>query len=225
MPRADHKLGFSTFLKLLELPEPKKASMLRGFKKAGGYDYWKPLKTYASDVANQDIVGAGISDAVRMMSKGHQLKYNDQALTRVSKWFQSRHATVVKRPDGIVRKFTNSGLHVRLEPEVAFKIGRQKFLMHIWATNSPSLSERTLSTGLYYFKEHFSEAGNDDCQYLIYDTVKDRVFGELDILVSAHNILHVQREIIHQLWHDVWREGDNGGDDTYISPDDRPGFH
>lgn len=45
------ELAFSTFLKLLEIPEPQKMATLRGFRRGGGFNYWRPLQVLAPEVA------------------------------------------------------------------------------------------------------------------------------------------------------------------------------
>ena len=225
MPSDDHTLNFTTFLKLLELPENQKRTMLKGFTSPGGYDYWRPLKRFAEDVAKLKITGAQITDNVSGFCKGHQLKYNDEALTKLSRWFEMRKAKVISNPGEHVTKLGNSGMKVRLAPEVAFEMERVQYVMHIWATNTPSLSDRTLSTGLFFFRDRFIKAGHDGFQYLIYDTVKGRVFGEFDILSNANAELQMQQTSIHALWKEVWaQKGDQSSDGTSL-PSDGPGLH
>lgn len=143
------------------------------------------------------------------MAKGHQRKYNDRALTNLLKWVSRRRIQHRKRPERLVRKFGNSGLKVRLEPEVAFAMDGRNYFMHIWATNNPTLSEETLSIGLHFFRRHFQDAGHTDSQYLIFDTVKDSIFAEFNILESADSMLTQQRNLLSKFWSSV-----NGEDEA-----------
>ena len=197
---SDRELAFSTFLKLLELPEPKKAATLRGFKRGGGFNYWRPLQALAPEVIGGKLNINGIQEKMALMAKGHQRKYNDHALTNLLKWVSRRRVSLRSRPKKIVKKFGNSGLKVRLEPEVAFGMDGRNYLMHIWATNNPPLSEETLSMGLFFFRYHFQNAGDTNHQYLIFDTVKDRIFAEFNILESALVMLRAQRDMLNSLW-------------------------
>lgn len=214
----NRELAFSTFLKLLELPEPQKATTLRGFLRGGGFNYWRPLQVLAPEVIAGGLKLSDIQEKVALMAKSHQRKYNDHALTNLLKWAGRRRVQPRKRPEKIVKKFGNSGLNVRLEPEVAFAMDGRLYLMHIWATNDPTLSEETLSMGLHFFRLHFQEAGYKDWQYLIFDTVKDRIFAEFNILENAASMLGVQRETLSNLWSSL----SGRSDAPRYRPDDYP---
>lgn len=202
----ERTLAFSTFLKLLELPTAQKATVLRGFRSRGGFNYWRPMQVLAPDVVSGQLDLKSIQEEVGKMSKGHQTKYNVNALTKILKWSSRRKISVRRRPGKVVRKFGNSGLQVRIEPEVAFSMVGHTYLMHVWATTNPSLSEETLSMGLYYFRSTFQKEGNDNYQYLIFDTVKDRVFADLSIFENAVEMLREQRETLSSLWAEIGAE-------------------
>lgn len=224
---ADRELAFSTFLKLLELPEPQKKTTLRGFLRGGGFNYWRPLQNLASEVVGGELKLGDMQEKVGLMARGHQRKYNDRALTNLLKWAGRRRIQLRKRPEKIVRKFGNTGLRIRLQPEVAFAMGGRSYLMHIWATNNPTLSEETLSMGLYFFRRHFQETGQPDTQYLIFDTVKDRIIAEFNILDSAATMLTQHRDLLSNLWSSVNGEDESPpasrpGDRPPERPDDRP---
>ena len=85
----------------------------------------------------------------------------------------------------------------------------RNYLMHIWATNNPTLSEETLSMGLYFFRHHFGDDGGSDYQYVIFDTVKDRIFAEVNILGNARERLNHQRDILHQQWSEINKESES----------------
>ena len=216
----ERELAFSTFLKLLELKDPQKASTLRGFKRGGGFNYWRPLQTLAPEVVGGKLDLSGMQEKVALMAKGHQRKYNDQALTNLLKWVSRRRLALRSRPRKVVKKFGNSGLRVRLEPEVAFTMDRRNYFMHLWATNNPSLSEETLSMGLYYFRHHFQNEGHTSQQFLIFDTVKDRIFAEFNILVNAPEMLGNQQEIISNIWSSI--DDENEAPRPGKTPDERP---
>lgn len=223
---ADRELAFSTFLKLLELREPQRATTLRGFLRGGGFNYWRPLQVLAQEVVGGELKLNDLPEKIGLMAKGHQRKYNDHALTNLLKWVVRRRVQARRRPKRIVKKFGNSGLKVRLEPEVAFAMDGRNYLMHIWATNNPTLSEETLSMGLYFFRRHFQEAGYTDLQYLIFDTVKDRIFAEFNVLESAAPMLTQQRNLLSDLWSSVNGESEapqrRPDDPPQDRPEDRP---
>lgn len=216
----DRRLAFSTFLKLLELPQPQKAAALRGFKRGGGFNYWHPMQVLAREVANRELDLSGVQQKVAAMAKGHQRKYNVNALTNLLKWVIRRKITPLTRPEKVIKKFGNSGLKVRIAPELAFRMGGNNYFMHVWATNNPSLSPETLSMGLYFFRRHFRKAGYENYQYLIFDTVKDSVFGEFNIFENASEMLADQRELLSEIWASIDKE--MGQPTKKIPSDDRP---
>jgi hypothetical protein len=214
------ELAFSTFLKLLEIPEPQKMATLRGFKRGGGFNYWRPLQALAPEVAVGALPLAGIQGRMAVLAKGHQRKYNESALLNLLKWVSRRKLTLRTRPEKIVKRFGSAGLHVRIEPELAFSMRGRDYLMHIWATNTPVLSEETLSMGWHFFRHAFAKTNHDNHQFLILDTVKDRVFGEVNMLDNAEEMLAMQRDVLDRIWASLEEPGT--GTPKRIPPDDRP---
>ena len=210
------ELAFSTFLKLLELPDPQKVTTMRGFLRGGGFNYWRPLQELAPEVVVGTLGLGDIQDKVGLMAKGHQRRYNERALTNLLKWISRRKIQRRKQPPRLVKKFGNTGLMVRLQPEVAFAMDGRNYLMHVWATTNPTLSEETLSMGLHFFRFHSREAGCDDFQFLIFDSVKDRIFAEFNVLQNAAFKLAEQRKLLSDLWSAL------NGDAEMLPESDRP---
>ena len=200
---AERELAFSTFLKLLELEESKKATTLRGFNRGGGFNYWRPLQKLAPEVVGGKLGLKELQEKVGLFAKGHQRKYNDHALTNLSKWVSRREITARPLPGKVIKKFGSSGLAIRLEPEVAFAMDGRDYLMHIWATNNPTLTEETLSMGLHFFRLHFQSEGYKNHQFLIFDTVKNHVFAEFNIFGNAPLKLKGEREMLNKLWAEI----------------------
>lgn len=218
----NHELAFSTFLKLLELDEQKKRTMLRGFLRGGGYNYWRPLQVLAPDVARGDLGMAGIQEKCGAMSKSHQRKYNEAALTKLLKWTSRRSVTVRAKPDTpVTRKFGNAGLKVRIQPELIFCVGSQRYWLQMWATNSPTLTEETFSMGLFFLINHARQEHRDsDLSFLIFDTIKEKMYGEFDVLANAQHHLSAQRAIIDGLWSEL--TSSSVGDEDRDWQEDQP---
>ena len=217
----DRELAFSTFLKLLELPRRDKAATLRGFKRAGGFNYWRPMTKLAPKVAKGSLDLSDIQEEVGNLAKGHQRKYNINALTNLLKWTSRRRLTMRKSPGRLVKEFGSTGLKVRIEPELSFAMQGNEYLVHLWATTNPTLSEETLSMGLFFFRYHFRKNGYENHRYLILDTVKDRMFSEVGIIDHMPDMLREQGEILSSLWADINREieraREKGADDHIIT--------
>ncbi len=60
---------------------------------------------------------------------------------------------------------------------------------------------------------------------MIYDTTKEKVLSEFDILHNADQVLSNERMVIQDLWDEVWDEkGKPKGDEAWL-PGDHPGLH
>lgn len=199
----DREIAFSTFLKLLGLPPEKQLSTLRGFSSGGGYDYWRPLRELSPPIIAGKIPATEIETLVARYSKGHQLKYNTKALANLYLWFSRRKFSLRKNDLHIVRKFGNSGLKVRIRPELSLARGARQYYVHIWATNHPVLSDDSLSMALRFFELHAHQAHDGTYECVIFDAVKSRLFGEWEILANAEQSLSLQREQLSTFWNQV----------------------
>ena len=178
----DREIAFSTFLKLISLPLEKQKSTLRGFHSGGGYDYWRPLRELAVPALAGDIDILDLDSHVSKYSKGHQQKYNTNALTTLTRWFSQRSFVLRKTDIRLVKKFGNAGLRVRIAPELALSWGQKKIYVHVWATNNPVMTDVSLSMGLRFFEFHAHQENQGDFDCAIFDAVKGRLFSEMEIL-------------------------------------------
>lgn len=201
----DRQLAFSTFLKLLELPDTQKAATLRGFRRGGGFNYWRPMQNLAPEVATRRLDIMGIQDRVAVLAKGHQRKYNESALMTLLKWCSRKKLSLQSSPGKHIVPIGAAGLSVRLEPELAFLTGGRNYVMQIWATNNPSLSDETLSAGLFLFVQAFRGILTRDTQYVIFDCVKNRLFTEINMIDNAADMLAAQITVLDALWRDLDR--------------------
>ncbi|MEM7214918.1 MAG: hypothetical protein AAF423_05185 [Pseudomonadota bacterium] len=195
-------IAFSTFLKLVELDDQKKMAALRGFKRGGGFNYWRPLQVLSSEIIKNQLTLEDLSSRLDTFAKGHQKKYNERALLKILLWKSKRKVNARRRPERFEYRLGSSGFTVKFEPELSFELNGSNYLAHVWATNTPTLSETSLSVGLYLLKLAARKNGLIDYNYLILDTVKDRTFGEFDILANSEDMLNDQISILGDLWSD-----------------------
>lgn len=197
------EFAFSTFLKLLELQDKQRESAIKGLKRGGGFQYWRPLFNLAPEIVRGKLDTLDIPERVALMASGHQQKYNEAALAKLAIWVGRYGVEYRSRPERIVEPIDETvGLAVRIEPEVAFATDGDKHLMHVWATKNPILSERTLSMGLAFFRDVSRAHGHNDCRFLILDTVRDRTFVELNIVKNARLMLQKEIDDIVARWAD-----------------------
>ncbi|MGE0752252.1 MAG: hypothetical protein AB7K64_16880 [Variibacter sp.] len=120
---------------------------------------------------------------------GHQQKYNENAFDAFAKWVQGKSITPIEPLPVIDVPFGNSGLTVRLRPDVSFDLNGVRYSMALWATTKPPLSVETLSVALLFLTAAYKIKGYNDRAHLILDTVGNRLFREADILSKAIFIL------------------------------------
>lgn len=196
------EFAFSTFLKILELKDAARLTALKGMQRGGGYQYWRPLSLLSPQVMRNELLLDDIEGRVSELSNGHQAKYNTAALRRISEWVTLRDVVYRRRPaaeDRIIYPIGSIELSVKIEPEVAFAMNDGEFHMQVWATRSPTLSEQTLSMGMFLFRKASRKAGRTQ-RLVIFDTVKDRLFYETDILRNAEQNLEREIRDIDRQW-------------------------
>lgn len=183
--------GFTAFLKLLELSDPlRKSELKKKLKGGGGFPYWRPLQT----VAPKSIVpGANISllktEIDSLSCSAPQRKYNQSGFAAFNKWSKGKPLVKTSALPIIDVPFGDSGLTVRIRPDVSFAVDGQLFSMSLWATTKPLLSTASLSMGMLFLSEAYKNQEYFDHKHLILDTITDRLFREEDILPNTPDLL------------------------------------
>ncbi len=144
-------IGFSAFLKLLELSDGRRKTELK--KKlggGGGFQYWRPVQT----VAPKAILPAAdieyLKKEIERLCSGHQQRHNKNAFAAFCKWAKGKTIKSTSPLPTIDVRFGNSDLIIRLKPDVSFEMDGNHFSMNLWATTKPLLTVSTLSTGLLF---------------------------------------------------------------------------
>jgi hypothetical protein len=196
------EIALSTFLKLLELREKDRRTEFRRLNGGGGYPYWQPLKDAASDAV---MAGANLDQLIKQVEKkcsGHQQKYNKNALVTLCGWSKKRECKPVEQPPALTSPFGTSGISVRLQPDVSFELNGITYSMVLWATTKPTLSDETLSVALLFIRDEYEQCGVSN-RFVIFDTIKNRVFTEMDIIASAQKLLEAKKEIFKKNWEEA----------------------
>lgn len=196
-------IGFSAFLKLLELrPGPRKTELRRKLGGGRGFQYWRPTQIVAPKAilpgANLTLLRAEISS----LCSGHQKKHNENAFDAFGKWIQGKAISPIESLPKMEVPFGNSGLIVRLHPEMSFRLDGNNYSMTLWATTKPSLSIETLSVGLFFLAAAY-RAKQHSHQHLILDTTRNRPFREADILPSAIHLLKDKVDAFKRDWDEL----------------------
>lgn len=121
-------IGFSAFVKLLELSDAARKSELK--KKLGGgtgFQYWRPVQITAPKAISPGIDVELLKARIDGMCSGHQCEYNKNALVAFCNWIRGKSVKPADSLPTLDVPFGNSGLVVRLRPDVSFQVDGQHF--------------------------------------------------------------------------------------------------
>ena len=194
-------IGFSAFLKLLELSDgPRKTELKKKLGGGGGFRYWRPVQT----VAQKAILPAADMEFLKKeidgLCLGHQRQYNKNAFVAFCKWIKGKAIGPSTALEMIDVPFGNSGLVVRLKPDVSFQLDGQLFSMNLWATTKPLLTVNTLSIGLLFCASAYKARGHENHKHVILDTINNRLFREEDISPNAIHLLKDKVDAFKKDW-------------------------
>lgn len=194
-------IGFSAFLKLLELSDgPRKAELRKKLGGGGGFQYWRPVQLTAPKAIQPAADVELLKKEIDGLCSGHQRQYNKNALVVFGKWIQGKAIVPAVSLPEIFVEFGNSGLVIRLKPDVSFELDGNLFSMNLWATTKPLLSINTLSVGLLFCASAYRAQGYENHEYVILDTIKNRLFREEDILTNTIHLLKDKVDAFKKDW-------------------------
>jgi hypothetical protein len=182
--------GFTTFLKLVELPDHlRKTELKKKLKGGGGFQYWRPLQIVAPKAFLPAANIEALKTEIDKLSSGPQRTYNKNAFASFCQWTKGKVLKPAASLPVIDVPFGNSGLTVRMRPDVSFEIDGQLFSMSLWATTKPLLSVASLSVGLKFSSDAYTEREHTTHKHLILDTITNKLFREEDILPNSTSLL------------------------------------
>lgn len=197
-------IGFSAFLKLLQLSErQRKAELKKKLGGGGGFQYWRPVQLVAPKAILPGANIEALKKEVASLCSGHQQKYNKNAFEAFTKWIDGKMIAPIEPLPMIEVPFGNSGLVVRLRPDVSFMLGEVACSMTLWATTRPTLTTEILSVGLFFMAAAYKAKGHQGQQHLILDTISNRLFREADILPSAIHLLKDKVDAFKKDWSEL----------------------
>jgi len=197
-------IGFSAFLKLLQLPDgPRKAELKKKLGGGGGFQYWRPIQLVAPKAILPAASILQLTEDLELMCSGHQRTHNKNAFAVFCKWAEGKSIKAVDPLPMIDAEFGNSGLIVRMRPEVCFERDGVRHSMSLWATTKPALTADTLSVGLLFLAAAYKAKKHDNYQHSIFDTVGNSVFREADILPMAIHKLKDKADAFKKDWEDL----------------------
>lgn len=197
-------IGFSAFLKLLELAEgPRKSELKKKLGGGGGFQYWRPVQIVAPKAIKPGADVKLLAAQLASLCSGHQRKYNENAFAAFNKWRKEKAIQPADPLPMIEADFGDSGLTIRMRPDVSFQFEGSNYSMNLWATTKPVLSIQTLSVGLFFLSAAYKKQGHQTHQHLILDTVSGRIFREADILPTAIHMLKDKVDAFKKNWEEL----------------------
>jgi hypothetical protein len=197
-------IGFLAFLKLLQLPDgARRAELKKKLGGGGGFQYWRPLQIVASKAILPGANVGSLTLEIDSLCSGHQRRYNQNGFEAFSKWIQGKSIEPIDPLPKIEAAFGNSGLIIRLGPDVSFKLDGIPRSMNLWATTTPLLTINALSVGLFFLAAAYKTRGHTGCQHLILDTISNSLFSEADIIPSAIHLLKDKVDAFKKDWEEL----------------------
>lgn len=197
-------IGFSAFLKLLELSDARRKTELRKKLTGGsGFQYWRPVQIVAPKAILPAADIRALSREIESLCSGHQQRHNKNAFSAFCKWTAGKVIRPTSRLPVIDAPFGNSGLVIRLKPDVSFILNEAPFSMYIWATTKPLLSAQALSIGLLFSTNAYKAKKHESYNHVIFDTTNNRLFREQDVLPFASRLLQEKVDAFKADWHEL----------------------
>jgi len=194
-------IGFPAFLKLLELSDgPRRTELRKKLGGGSGFQYWRPVQVVAPKAIKPGADINLLKTEIDSLCSGHQRQYNKNALIAFDKWIKGKSITPIAGLPEILVPFGNSGLDVRLKPDVSFELEHNLFYLNLWATTKPLLSMNTLSVGLLFCASAYKTQGHATHKHLILDTTGNRLFREDDISPIAIHLLKDKVDAFKKDW-------------------------
>lgn len=210
--------GFTAFLKLLELDDHlRKSELKRKHRGGGGFQYWRPLQRVAPKLLAADANVKLLQAEIASLCSGPQRNYNQNALNSFAQWSAGKSLLSATSLPVIDAPFGNSGLTVRIRPDVTFRWDGRLVSMYLWATTKPLLSTPTLSMGLLFCSSAYRTQGYDTHEHMILDTITNRLFTSANILPTAPFFLQNKIEAFKQDIEDL-----NAPPAAPLGPSERP---
>lgn len=209
-----HRMKFSTFLKLAELKSDRAEKELRKYLKGGGYDFWSQFRNHVEAVACKKYSATETESLLANIGSVPQRKHTLRALTQTLAWSTSHSVQVAIERPSVKVDLGKSGLSVVLEPELALTIGSKLHLVHVWPTEKPKISSKTLSLGLLLFREMYKAHALPASQFMLFNAVSGMPFFETQIEPDAQAALAAAINSLDTLWKKVCEAAEVADDAT-----------
>lgn len=155
--------SLSAFLKIITRTTPQKLSEYAKYQTPGGYDFYWMLRdaAYARTVGGES--SAECLQPILDINRDIEKKHNKSAFKALDWWLGKENpASFFESPVGSIESPAGH-LSVKLEPAFGYEKNGKRRLVHLWATQSPALTQNVAGCGLYLMKHKLCVDEFSDC--------------------------------------------------------------
>lgn len=155
--------SLNAFLKIITRTTPQKLSEYAKYQIPGGYDFYWMLR----DAAHARTVGgespSECLQPILDINRDVEKKHNKSAFKVLNWWLTKENPTsFFEAPVGSIESPAGH-LSVKLEPAFGYEKDGKRRLVHLWATQSPALTQNVAGCGLYLMKQNLCVDEFADC--------------------------------------------------------------
>ncbi|MFD3266159.1 hypothetical protein [Phenylobacterium ferrooxidans] len=156
-------IGFSAYLKLISLNERPRDTAIRGrvSPTGRGYDFHRSMKRAAQRLLAEGAPLDEVLATLAAIKRPSERLSAMQALTRLAAWRAENPGEFLTYKPATYAH--SSGLFkVAFTPDFGVRLGRAGTAVHIWNTQKPKLTPRTVYAALSLFPELYEDGGAPD---------------------------------------------------------------
>ena len=168
-------LSFTTFLKICAKKPRGKIGEIKRFTQAGGYDFYKKLKSLCDQIAREEITFEEAKKIAATIVRAPERTHTLAALNQFYTWLTGGNFEFVETTNDFFK--SDSGLlRIKLSPELAIKRadGTTEFL-HMWNLASPPLTRELAGEGVWLLADKMGKPNNS---FGILNLRNLKIFGE-----------------------------------------------
>lgn len=156
-------IGFSAYLKLISMNERPRDTAIRGrvSPKGGGYDFHRSMKRAAQRLL---VEGAPLDDVLATLAaikRPSERLSATQALTRLAAWRAENPGELLTYKPATYAHASGM-FKVAFTPDFGVRLGRAGIAVHIWNTQKPKLTPRTVYAALSLFPDLYEDGSTPD---------------------------------------------------------------
>lgn len=156
-------IGFSAYLKLISMNERPRDTAIRGrvSPKGGGYDFHRSMKRAAQRLLVEGVPLDDVLATLASIKRPSERLSATQALTRLATWRAENPGELLTFKPATYAHATGL-FKVAFTPDFGVRLGRAGTAVHIWNTQKPKLTPRTVYAALSLLPKLYEDGGAPD---------------------------------------------------------------